>query len=159
MPYAVLPSARFEEPAEAAKHLSDAKAFFESKIGITPNGMWPSEGSVSNAALKLIRKNGLHWAATDEAVLANSTENGKVSLGTLDLAREHRKYFPYQFNTPSGNITLFFLHLWRDKKTDIAANGLIFAVAEYPFCALVTGRDSAIQPHTDNGIFGGVNNC
>jgi alpha-amylase/alpha-mannosidase (GH57 family) len=108
MPYAVLPTTRFQELAEAAKQLIDAKAFFESRIGITPNGMWPSEGSISNAALNLIRKTGLHWAATDEAVLANSTEKSTVSLGALEVAREHRKYFPYRYSTPSGYITLFF---------------------------------------------------
>src|SRR5204863_9916224 len=98
MPYAILPHVRFQEAAEASMHLTDACAFFESRLGMTPSGMWPSEGSISNAALTLIRKAGLHWTASDEAVLAHSTEHDDVTVQGQSIAREHRKYFPYHFH-------------------------------------------------------------
>lgn len=41
-------------------------------FGKTPVGMWPSEGSVSDEALDVIRQEGVSWAATDEENLLRS---------------------------------------------------------------------------------------
>ncbi len=46
--------------------------YFERLFGKKPEGMWPSEGSVSPAALDILHGAGIRWAATDEGILARS---------------------------------------------------------------------------------------
>lgn len=53
-------------------HLSNAVESHKQNFGAAPNGMWPSEGGVSRATLKLLAEHGCEWTATGQAVLANS---------------------------------------------------------------------------------------
>ena len=46
--------------------------YMTDKIGITPAGLWPSEGSVSDQALQLAADAGFKWFATDNGVLART---------------------------------------------------------------------------------------
>ena len=45
---------------------------FENYFGYKPEGCWPSEGSVSDEALKLFEQCGFRWVASGENVLSNS---------------------------------------------------------------------------------------
>ena len=45
---------------------------FERYFGYKPQGCWPSEGSVSDAALILFEESGFRWVASGENVLSNS---------------------------------------------------------------------------------------
>ena len=55
---------------------------FEHYFGFRPRGCWPSEGGISDAALKLLAQSGFGWAASGEGVighsLKHSTENGAL---------------------------------------------------------------------------------
>ena len=62
--------ARFSYPDDARRQIESARAFMSAKFGHEPVGMWPSEGSVSDAALHLVAAAGFRWAATDNGVLA-----------------------------------------------------------------------------------------
>ena len=42
-------------------------------FGVKPQGMWPSEGSVSEEVLAIAHSLGIQWMATDEGVLGRST--------------------------------------------------------------------------------------
>ncbi len=53
-------------------HLSNAVESHKQNFGVVPHGMWPSEGGVSRATLKLLAEHGCEWTATGQAVLANS---------------------------------------------------------------------------------------
>ena len=53
-------------------HLSNAVESHKQNFGSVPHGMWPSEGGVSRATLKLLAEHGCEWTATGQAVLANS---------------------------------------------------------------------------------------
>ncbi len=53
-------------------HLSNAMESHARNFGAEPHGMWPSEGGVSRATLKLLAEHGCEWTATGQAVLANS---------------------------------------------------------------------------------------
>jgi alpha-amylase/alpha-mannosidase (GH57 family) len=77
MPDVTLPSHRggYLEDADAQVRLA-----IESHIrhfGERPRGMWPAEGSVSQAMIPLIASQGIEWIATDEEILGCST-GGKV---------------------------------------------------------------------------------
>jgi alpha-amylase/alpha-mannosidase (GH57 family) len=108
VPGMILPIRPFAAPEEADHQLHKARAYFESKLGITPHGLWPSEGSVSEAALALIRKHHFAWTATDEGVLMNSIKDTLPAVNGVSIKAEHAKFFPWKFQTHEGPISLFF---------------------------------------------------
>jgi hypothetical protein len=75
MPTAALP-AKFAYPEDARRQILDGLDLMEREFGFRPRGMWPSEGSVSDAVLKLFNECGLAWAASDENVLKRSQVEG-----------------------------------------------------------------------------------
>jgi alpha-amylase/alpha-mannosidase (GH57 family) len=70
-PQVTLPE-RFQYPQDALHQLKKASEFMEREFGRAPSGLWPSEGSVSDAALALAAEAGFEWAATDNGVLART---------------------------------------------------------------------------------------
>jgi len=66
-----LPS-RFAYPNDAREQLDRARSYIYDKLGVAPVGLWPSEGSVSDAALALAAHAGFTWAASDNGVLART---------------------------------------------------------------------------------------
>ncbi len=76
-PRSPLPRVPFRFPGDAVRHLRRAigaeRRHFIDTNGLVPiRGMWPSEGSVSDAALPLFKGAGADWIATDEAILART---------------------------------------------------------------------------------------
>ena len=63
---------RYHYPDDAREQLRRARAYMQEKLGVTPNGLWPSEGSVSDEALAMAADCGFKWAATDNGVLART---------------------------------------------------------------------------------------
>ena len=74
MPGCDLPRHMEPYPEDAHRHIQAAVKFHEETFGMAPRGMWPSEGSVSQEILPAIKEAGIEWIATDEEVLASSTE-------------------------------------------------------------------------------------
>ncbi len=70
-PYIKLPR-KFSYPEDAKAQIRYGLEFFESLFGFRPSGMWPSEGSVSDAAVRMMVDEGIKWIATDEEILASS---------------------------------------------------------------------------------------
>jgi alpha-amylase/alpha-mannosidase (GH57 family) len=73
-PSSRMPRERFRRPEDAAEQLSRAMALHERLFGRRPTGLWPSEGSVSDAMVPLVAATGFQWMATDEEILAKSIE-------------------------------------------------------------------------------------
>lgn len=101
MPKVTLPQERFRHPEDAAAQIRRGLAYFKEVLGITPHGMWPSEGSVSDEALSIIAECGLSWVASDEEVLARSLDGG---LGH----HNERLYRPWRYTTGHGDLGIFF---------------------------------------------------
>lgn len=101
MPRATLPKERFRHPGDAKAQISLGIDYFKEVVGVTPDGIWPSEGSVSDEALALIAQCGISWAATDEDVLARSLSGG---LGH----HKEKLYRTWNFSTSAGDLGLFF---------------------------------------------------
>ncbi|MGC8777819.1 MAG: glycoside hydrolase family 57 protein, partial [Candidatus Caldatribacteriaceae bacterium] len=89
-----LPATRFAFPQDARAQIQKGKEFSETIWGVAMNGMWPSEGSVSEEALSLIAGEGVSWVATDEEILRKSL--GKEPGEAL--------YLPYRY----GKVSIFF---------------------------------------------------
>jgi alpha-amylase/alpha-mannosidase (GH57 family) len=101
MPRATLPYAGFKHPRDARNQVKEGVRYFTETFGFSPAGMWPSEGSVSDEALTIIADCGLHWAATDEGILAR-TLNGGLGPGREAL------YQPHIFRSDDKELNLFF---------------------------------------------------
>jgi len=68
-----LPQNRFRHPEDAREQLVRALDLHQQVFGVRPQGVWPSEGSVSEEALTIAHSLGIKWMATDEGVLGRST--------------------------------------------------------------------------------------
>jgi alpha-amylase/alpha-mannosidase (GH57 family) len=68
-----LPQNRFRHPEDAREQLARALDLHQQVFGVRPQGVWPSEGSVSEEVLAIAHSLGIQWMATDEEVLGRST--------------------------------------------------------------------------------------
>ncbi|MBI5836628.1 MAG: glycoside hydrolase [Candidatus Eisenbacteria bacterium] len=72
LPDLELPRTRWHFPEDAGWQVRTALEDMKRRFGARPAGMWPSEGSVSQAVAHLLAEEGVAWAASDENVLACS---------------------------------------------------------------------------------------
>jgi alpha-amylase/alpha-mannosidase (GH57 family) len=84
-PYASVPRPAFRRREDAVAQLARARDCHRRLFGTSPSGLWPSEGSVSDAVAVLAAEAGFSWMATDEAILGRTIghefrrdENGRV---------------------------------------------------------------------------------
>jgi alpha-amylase/alpha-mannosidase (GH57 family) len=75
-PHTPLPQPPFRHKEDAREQLVRARRFHERVFGKPPVGLWPSEGSVSDAALEIAMELGFKWFATDEGVLGRTRNIG-----------------------------------------------------------------------------------
>ncbi|MFZ1947727.1 MAG: glucodextranase DOMON-like domain-containing protein [bacterium] len=94
-----LPS-RFAYPEDARAQVEAACEAHRAVFGSRPRGMWPSEGSVSDAVVPIAAAAGLDWIASDEEVLAKS-------LGRSPLGAEH-KYRMYYVSRDGARVGVIF---------------------------------------------------
>lgn len=88
----------------AVAHIISAKTSHATRFGVKPRGMWPAEGGVSHAALSLMAEHGLEWAATGQAVLANSLLKSHLSVDNIN----EYLYQPYRVTNGKNDILCFF---------------------------------------------------
>ncbi len=99
VPGMTLPRHRFQHPEDALWHVARSQEMYTSLFGRPMNGMWPSEGSVSEEVAALLIKQGIRWAATDEEVLKYS-----LTKAGLDPA-ENPQHSVYEYGP---GLKLFF---------------------------------------------------
>lgn len=107
-PNALLPQAA-QYPGGLARvhsHLSNAVESHRQNFGAAPSGMWPSEGGVSRATLKVLAEHGCEWTATGQAVLANSLSR-EMNDHPLPGSSGYL-YKPYLVETGGKPILCFF---------------------------------------------------
>ena len=97
-PESPLPPA-FQHPEDAEAQLLEGIRYFEKLFGRKPDGIWPSEGGVSEAAAQLVARQRVRWIATDEAILARSLR---------EKFHSNRIYQPHIFHGRSRSIPVFF---------------------------------------------------
>ncbi len=97
-PYLPLPS-RYVYPQDARTQLERAREYCGERFEVPPEGLWPSEGSVSDEALSIAADAGFRWAATDNGVLSRT-------LGRA--AGLNETYRPYLWRKDGREIHLAF---------------------------------------------------
>lgn len=99
-----LPNKKFAHPEDADVQIKKSLELYKKIFGETPNGMWPSEGSISEEVLSLMTKNKIIWTASDEEVLLKSIANE----GNSECIDRLMIYKPYSFKTNFGEIKIVF---------------------------------------------------
>jgi alpha-amylase/alpha-mannosidase (GH57 family) len=94
-PHARTPRQPFRHPEDAADQLARAVALHERLFGHRPQGLWPSEGSVSDAIVPLVASAGFQWMATDEEILARTLAAPFTRSGDGHLEQPERLYRSY----------------------------------------------------------------
>ena len=109
-PESRMPRHRFMHPEDAREQLERAAACHERLFGRRPVGLWPSEGSVSDAMAPLVAGAGFTWMATDELILARTlgTHFARDADGQVD--QPERLYVPYRLDVEgaAGSVACLF---------------------------------------------------
>lgn len=92
--------------ARVHAHLTKAAESHENNFGVAPFGMWPSEGGVSRATLRVLAEHGCEWTATGQAVLSNSLRR-EMNDNPLPGSSGYL-YKPYLVETGGKPIHCFF---------------------------------------------------
>ena len=107
-PAARPPARRFMRPEDALEQLEQAAANHARLFGSRPIGLWPSEGSVSDAMVPLAAQAGFRWMATDELILARTLGIGFARDGTGVPEHVDQLYRPYIVGARDAEITCGF---------------------------------------------------
>jgi alpha-amylase/alpha-mannosidase (GH57 family) len=103
-----MPRERFRHPEDATEQLERAVEYHERVFGKRPAGLWPSEGSVSDAMVPLVSHTGLAWIATDEEILARTTGRGFGRTGDGHVEQPERLYRPYRIAIGDAEVSCGF---------------------------------------------------
>src|SRR5206468_7307956 len=107
-PESRMPRRPFVHPEDALEQLTKAAACHERLFGRRPVGLWPSEGSVSDAMVPLAARAGFRWMATDEQILAHTLGIGFSRDGAGRVDQPERLYTPYRVNAGGREIGCVF---------------------------------------------------
>jgi alpha-amylase/alpha-mannosidase (GH57 family) len=107
-PQSPMPRHRFMRPDDALDQLDRAAACHERLFGRRPAGLWPSEGSVSDAMIPLVAQAGFTWMATDELILARTLRTAFARDAAGHVDQPGRLYTPYRIATGGGQVACAF---------------------------------------------------
>jgi alpha-amylase/alpha-mannosidase (GH57 family) len=107
-PDARLPQPRFTRPGDALAQLERAAAYHERLFGRRPVGVWPSEGSVSDAMVPLVARAGFRWMATDELILSRTIGAGFSRDDQGRVTSADRLYRPYMIAAGGAEVACGF---------------------------------------------------
>lgn len=99
-PHSRMPRERFRRPEDAAEHLTRAVDLHTRLFNQLPAGVWPSEGSVSDAIVPLVAAAGFRWMATDEEILARTLGRPFTRDAAGHLEQPEVLYKPYLVGRP-----------------------------------------------------------
>jgi alpha-amylase/alpha-mannosidase (GH57 family) len=103
-----MPRQRFVHPEDAVEQLERAAACHERLFGRRPAGLWPSEGSVSDAMVPLVADAGFAWMATDELILARTLGIALARDSQGHLEQPERLYTPYALRVGGATVACAF---------------------------------------------------
>ena len=107
-PSTPLPRRAYRRPEDAREQLRRALEFHERVFGSKPDGLWPSEGSVSDQALTIAAEEGCRWFGTDEGVLGRTLNVGFFRDPNGIPANAERLYKPWRVQLSGKEITGMF---------------------------------------------------
>lgn len=173
MPGCTMPKYTESYKDDARKHLDRAVEYHEELFGAKPNGLWPSEGSVSQDILGAIADTGINWIATDEEILGHSMNHFVHRDDHGNVNRPEMLYRPWKVGSDQQPLDIIFrdhglsdligFHYQRNEPKwaaeDLLAKvkGIGRAVAEHDaeqnaFVPIVLDGENCWEYYTDGGI-------
>jgi alpha-amylase/alpha-mannosidase (GH57 family) len=154
-PGLTLPQNRFRHPEDAREQLKRGLDLHQQVFGIRPQGVWPSEGSVSEEVFALAQGLGVKWMATDEEVLGRSAgvSFSRDGHGHLSGELASRLYTIHRFENDQTEMNLFFRDhtisdligfVYSGMPPQDAANHLMHNIRESAQPVLNAGRDAVV---------------
>ncbi len=151
-----LPTRRFKRPEDATEQIQRALESHQKNFGVRPQGLWPSEGSVSEEVIALAAKQGIRWMATDEGVLGRSLEHNfsRDDGGGLHGDGAHKLYNIYRYENAGVEMHMVFRDhrisdnvgfVYSGMPAQDAANHLIHSIKNSAQPVLDTGRDAVVS--------------
>jgi alpha-amylase/alpha-mannosidase (GH57 family) len=152
-----LPQNRYLHPEDAREQLLRGMDLHEQVFGLRPQGVWPSEGSVSEEVFTIAHQLGVQWMASDEGVLARTlgVTFSRDGYGHLDSDGAHRLYTIYRYENTDSETQMNLL--FRDHSlSDLigfvysgmppqdAANNLIHKIKESAKSVIASGQDAMV---------------
>jgi alpha-amylase/alpha-mannosidase (GH57 family) len=107
-PQSRMPREPFRHPGDAAEQLARAVGYHERLFGKRPDGVWPSEGSVSDAMVPLVAGAGLRWMASDEEILARTLGRGLSRGADGELHQPELLYRAYRVGSSGATVSCGF---------------------------------------------------
>ena len=107
-PHSKMPRQRFRHPEDAAEQLRRAVEYHTTTFGSPPRGLWPSEGSVSDAMVPLVDDAGFEWMATDELILGRSLAQTLTRDGHGHLQQPETLYRAYIVRAGERQVACLF---------------------------------------------------
>lgn len=108
MPGCALPENLDSYKEDAVLQIQRGVDFHEKLFGEKPVGMWPSEGSVSQDIVKAIADSGIKWIATDEEILAHSTDGWVSRDSNGHLKAAEMLYRPWEVSEGDDKLQIVF---------------------------------------------------
>src|ERR1022692_219651 len=151
-----LPQNRYRHPEDAREQLTRGLDLHEKVFGLRPQGVWPSEGSVSEEVLAIAHSVGIKWMATDEGVLGRSTGLffARDGNGRMPANLAERLYNIHRYENGSVAMNLVFRDhtisdligfVYSGMPPAEAARHLIGNIKEAAKPVLAKGRDAVVS--------------
>src|ERR1700687_3961306 len=152
-PGLALPQNRYRHPEDAREQLQRGLDLHEKVFGLRPQGVWPSEGSVSEEALAIAHRLGVQWMATDEGVLGRSLgiNFSRDGYGRLSSDLAQRLYTIYRYENADARMNLLFRDhtlsdligfVYSGMPPQDAADNLIHKIKESVRPVIANGQDA-----------------
>ncbi|HUQ49623.1 MAG TPA: glycoside hydrolase family 57 protein [Terriglobales bacterium] len=150
-----LPKQRFQHPEDAREQLRRGLDLQQQVFGVRPQGVWPSEGSVSDQVMSIAAELGVQWMATDEGVLARSLDGLFVrgEDGILSADAAHKLYNIYRYQQGDTRMHLFFRDhslsdligfVYSGMDAQAAANDFLGRIKASAGSVVESGRDAVV---------------
>jgi alpha-amylase/alpha-mannosidase (GH57 family) len=151
-----LPQNRFRHPEDAREQIVRALDLHQQVFGVRPQGLWPSEGSVSEETLAITHSLGIKWMATDEGVLGRSTGVffHRDGNGRLPTHLAERLYNIHRYENGQTTMNLVFRDhtisdligfVYSGMDPGDAAGHLLRNIKEAAQPVLAQGRDAVVS--------------
>jgi len=108
LPNIELPREKFSYPEDAEVQVREGLKLYEEVFGRKPEGLWPSEGSVSEEVVSLLAKCGVKWIATDEEILFLSLAVERAGRPRPAPKRSSVLYRPYRITPDRDEVSILF---------------------------------------------------
>ena len=137
-----LPRHRFTHPEDAEHQVTAAIDKYRDLFGRQPVGMWPSEGSVSEDALRIMARCGIQWVATDEEILHHSLAKSNMN------PTENHQHLLYRFD----GVNIFFRDHRLSDRIGFVYSGWNAAEAVHDFVGQILRLRESLAHQLDNVV-------